>query len=223
MKIIRYLFEKLNNKDRDRILHHIKHHDILTLEEAVIYLRTDAETLLSEVIKGKIPAGKIGGRWCFYKNAIVEHLWCYQNVQSDSCPPFEDYNFESASIAELLKPNPQLVKQVIAEYQKGKRVFDGVDLPGADFSNQCLKDIDLSLSELIGANFRDCNLSNSDFSQTNCRDADFTGADLTSVNFQGADLTNANFTGTIVVKSNLVKAKISGINLKNAKIVNPIF
>lgn len=74
----------------------------------------------------EIPAGKIGGEWCFYKQALVEHLWHYHNLQTDNCPDFDEYNFEPASIKELLKPDRELVSQIINDYSRGRRVFEGL-------------------------------------------------------------------------------------------------
>ena len=226
LNLIRVLWSRQRTKksrEYYQTLEEIKCKDILKLSEAVIYLDTDPETLIEEIITGKIPAGKIGGEWRFYKKAIVEHLWAYQNLQSENHPPFEEYNFESISIKELLKVDPNIGNKIIKDYYHGRRVFDGMDLRGVDFSGNSLGGIDFSLSDLIGAGFRACNLLDANFSESNCREADFTGADLTLVDFKGADLTNANFTRAVLVESCLSGATISGINLKDAQILNPTF
>ena len=45
----------------------IQKKDILTLNEAALYIGTDPETLLAEVSCGHIPGGQLAGQWLFYK------------------------------------------------------------------------------------------------------------------------------------------------------------
>lgn len=46
----------------------------LTLLEAAVLLNMTAEGLRRKVIKGEIPGAKIGKRWCFLENDLVEYL-----------------------------------------------------------------------------------------------------------------------------------------------------
>jgi excisionase family DNA binding protein len=48
--------------------------DVLTLEEASVYLRLSVETVASQALKGNIPGQKIESDWRFLKVAIDEWL-----------------------------------------------------------------------------------------------------------------------------------------------------
>jgi excisionase family DNA binding protein len=48
--------------------------DILTLEEASLYLRLPVETVVSQAIKGNIPGRKIENDWRFLKVAVDDWL-----------------------------------------------------------------------------------------------------------------------------------------------------
>jgi excisionase family DNA binding protein len=48
--------------------------DVLTLEEASVYLRLSVETVASQALKGNIPGRKIESDWRFLKAAIDEWL-----------------------------------------------------------------------------------------------------------------------------------------------------
>jgi excisionase family DNA binding protein len=48
--------------------------DILTLEEASLYLRLPMETVVSQAIKGNIPGRKIENDWRFLKVAVDDWL-----------------------------------------------------------------------------------------------------------------------------------------------------
>lgn len=46
----------------------------LTLIEAATFLKMTPEGLRKSVIKGKVPGAKIGKRWCFLENDLVEYV-----------------------------------------------------------------------------------------------------------------------------------------------------
>jgi excisionase family DNA binding protein len=48
--------------------------DVLTLEEASVYLQLSIETVLNQAVKGNIPGRKIENDWRFLKSAIDEWL-----------------------------------------------------------------------------------------------------------------------------------------------------
>jgi excisionase family DNA binding protein len=48
--------------------------DVLTLEEASVYLRLSIETVASQALKGNIPGRKIENDWRFLKSAIDDWL-----------------------------------------------------------------------------------------------------------------------------------------------------
>jgi excisionase family DNA binding protein len=45
---------------------------VLTLTEAAVFLHITPEGLRKKAIKGEIPGAKIGKRWCFLENDLVE-------------------------------------------------------------------------------------------------------------------------------------------------------
>jgi excisionase family DNA binding protein len=45
---------------------------VLTLTEAAVFLHMTSDGLRKKVIKGEIPGAKIGKRWCFLENDLVE-------------------------------------------------------------------------------------------------------------------------------------------------------
>ncbi len=49
-------------------------HDVLTLDEAAMYLRLPEDTLAQEAIKGRIPGQQVGTTWRFLKRALDEWL-----------------------------------------------------------------------------------------------------------------------------------------------------
>jgi excisionase family DNA binding protein len=48
--------------------------DVLTLEQASVYLQLSTEIVLDQALKGKIPGRKIENDWRFLKSAIDEWL-----------------------------------------------------------------------------------------------------------------------------------------------------
>jgi excisionase family DNA binding protein len=48
--------------------------DVLTLEQASVYLQLSTETVLNQALKGNIPGRKIENNWRFLKSAIDEWL-----------------------------------------------------------------------------------------------------------------------------------------------------
>jgi excisionase family DNA binding protein len=46
----------------------------LTLIEAAVFLNMTPDGLRKKVITGTIPGAKVGKRWCFLKNDLVEYL-----------------------------------------------------------------------------------------------------------------------------------------------------
>ncbi len=95
-----------------------------------------------------------------------------------------------------------------------------------DFTEANLKGIDISSTELIGADFRDVdfsnanlsntNLSNANLSNANLTNANLTNANLTNANLTNANLTNANLSNANLVNSTLTQANLSYTNLRNA-------
>ncbi len=49
-------------------------HEVLTLDEAAIYLRLSEEILTQEALKGRIPGKQVGNTWRFLRRALDEWL-----------------------------------------------------------------------------------------------------------------------------------------------------
>ncbi|KAI0564489.1 hypothetical protein FGB62_25g612 [Gracilaria domingensis] len=97
-----------------------------------------------------------------------------------------------------------------------KTVTRGVNLEGADFSNQDFEGVSFQQSILRQANFSNCNLRNASFFDADVSGANFSNADLRGVNVsnnrsesipscmlsyktnQSADLTGANLSGAYI-------------------------
>ena len=182
----------------------IQKKDILTLDEAALYISTDPETLLEEVSLGYIPGGQIAGQWRFYKWALTQRFAGYQQP---------DY-FEDDISENFLEEIPQVcdveaVSRLLDEYASGERNFSGIDLswallkgvslPGIDFVEAILKGADLQQSDLQGGEFMDAIFEG----------ANLSGADLSNANLEGANLTYADLS-----EANLIAANLKGVNLK---------
>jgi uncharacterized protein YjbI with pentapeptide repeats len=79
----------------------------------------------------------------------------------------------------------------IERIKAGDHNCRGCDLHGADLSNQCVKDGDLTGANFAGAKARYMCMSMANFTNVNFRGADLTGANLAHSNLTGADLTGA--------------------------------
>ncbi len=70
-----------------------------------------------------------------------------------------------------------------------------MDLSGVDLSRTNLKGADLRYIDFIGTTFQEANLSEVKFNGGILRDADFRGADLTETNFHHARMQGADIRG----------------------------
>ena len=53
--------------------------DVLTLEEAAVYLRLPEETIERQAAQGHIPGRRIEDTWRFLRAAIDDWLWSYDS------------------------------------------------------------------------------------------------------------------------------------------------
>ena len=70
----------------------IQKKDILTLDEAAVYIGTDPETLLVEVSLGHLPGRQLAGQWLFYKWALAQRFAGYRQPGDDES---DDDGFEN--------------------------------------------------------------------------------------------------------------------------------
>lgn len=96
------------------------------------------------------------------------------------------------------------VKDLIKQYESGKRDFQNADLQNADLQNADLSGADLVGADLRGAILRGAILLGTNLWNADLWNADLRGANLTSAYLFGANLTNANLTC-----ANLTCAEIS--------------
>ncbi|MBE9038251.1 pentapeptide repeat-containing protein [aff. Roholtiella sp. LEGE 12411] len=193
----------------------IKQKDILTLEEASLYLNIQTGMLLEEVGLGKLPGGQLAGRWRFCKDALLNHFSIYHG----NGPWIGEENVEEET--EVCKG--ETISRVIEDYKAGRKDFSEIDLRGADFRDTDLSEADFSGSWLSRANFEGSILRGAEFQSTHLRESNFRGANLSYVNFQGADLTGADLGQAILVGANLSDAILLGIDLWGANIEDAKF
>lgn len=227
-------FEKIlnsRNNEYERTRSQLQHKDILNLSEAILLLDTEPEILIEEIIRGHIPAGKIGGEWCFFKQDLLSHFqqYFFRVERSDLIPrPMDsDYYrlFESTSVCELLgKVNESLISEISLARSRGRTYFADLDLRGANLSAEPRWDgSDFSNCILVGANFENCDLSFANFSDSNCKDANFSGANLEYAYFENADLSHANFSNSALIFADLTGTNKFKLNLNNAEIFKTKF
>jgi Pentapeptide repeats (8 copies) len=191
----------------------IKQKDILTLEEASLYLNIQTGMLLEEVGLGKLPGGQLAGKWRFCKDALLNHFSIYHG----NSPWIGEKTQEVASCQQ------ETVLRLIEDYSLGRRDFTQSDFRGADFRNTDLSEADFSGSWLSRANFGGSILKGAEFQSAHLREANLRGANLSYVNFKGADLTGADLGQAILVGANLSDAILLGIDLWGANIEDARF
>ena len=114
------------------------------------------------------------------------------------------------------------------EEKKGHRIdLSGTDLRGADISRAYLKCIDLHSTKLIRANLTGADLSGEKLYFTDLSGASFFGADLSGAllfcadlsgaSFSGADLPGALFFGTDLYGADFSRANLTDAKFKDAK------
>jgi len=121
-------------------------------------------------------------------------------------------------MANILDPE-ELKKQ----YQRGKKIFDGVDLSTAN-----LDGFELTRASFKGANFRHTSLVLSyltrvDLSGANLAQAYLNQANLVGANLTGASLKEAYLIGAILLEATLFKADLSGAILIGANLFRADF
>ncbi len=201
------LLEKLTYQGR--VFGRIKRKDIITLEEAAVYLSCDVETVVETVEKGELPGGKLGGKWYFHKESLYKHFGKYQQE-----PSITDGLYHAPD--EFLPTESGIVTQFLEAYKAGQRVFENLEIIGADLSNLVLSELDCQRAILANNNFSNSDLSSSSFPQSFFMNTNLSGANLSDVNLyyndlRKADLSYSNLSGAILSDSNIL-----GINLDSA-------
>ena len=113
---------------------------------------------------------------------------------------------------------PESAKELLEQYDAGKREFReahlaGVNLQGADLRGAVFLGADLSGADLSGANLSGANLFGANLSGASLR-----GANLRDANLAHADLSSANLRETMLVDARIGQADLSGADLLEAKV-----
>ena len=90
------------------------------------------------------------------------------------------------------------LEDFLAEYAKGRRAFNGVNLDYAKLFGASLRGVDLCSADLLKADLRAADLRGARFWKAELLGADFSGADLRGVDFWGANLNGAKLDGAIL-------------------------
>ena len=109
---------------------------------------------------------------------------------------------------------PAQRKQLVVDYEAGKRDFSRIELSQVDLSEVNFSEANFSGSDLTNANLTAAILNKVNFMGTCLERATLTNSSLSEANFQGADLGGANLEG-----SNLAGATLSRSNLDGAKLM----
>lgn len=109
---------------------------------------------------------------------------------------------------------------------EGERDFTGVNLAGADLTENSPNQINLSKANLAGAklsgDWRDKNFSEANLSGANLSEANLCGANLRETNLTKANLTSADLRGANLENAKLKYANLSGAILNHAKLSGAI-
>ncbi len=213
------ILEKFSQQQR--ALRRIKRKDIITLEEAAVYLGCDAETVVETVEKGELPGGKLGGKWYFRTSCLKNHFDRYHYEQELDEPKTTEYLYYSGN--EFPPTKSYIITQFLEAYQAGERNFNDLEMIKANLSNLVLPKVDLSTAILIDTNLSNTDLSLSWLKNAYLMNVNFQGANLSGVNFQGSDLSNANLQCANLTNAILSQTLLTGINLTGSILNGTIF
>jgi hypothetical protein len=201
--------KSLTKKQRLKIIHF---KDILTVEEASLYLEIPPGVLLEEVGLGRLPGGILAGEWRFCREALINHFSIYHGNG-----PWINYGTVDEN-NDVESCDQEVVEKLLKNYKNGERDFSDLDLRGADLSHADLSESDFYGSWLSRANFEGSILKDVDFRKAHLREANLQGADLKGASLQDADLTEADLSRAILVGTDLRDAILLGVNLTGANL-----
>jgi hypothetical protein len=189
-------------------MNEIRRKDIIDLEEAAFYLSFEPKVIAEEARSGHLPAGKIGGQWRFNRWALIEYFAISHNHETRNSTIFSD---------------PGVVLQFLKDVTGGKKIFDSINLCGANLSGKDLSKIVLKNVNLSYADLSEANLQEAELPYSCLFKADLKGADLTYAELECADLCEANLSNATLVGTNLEGANLRGVDISGAKFHNVIF
>lgn len=112
------------------------------------------------------------------------------------------------------------VKELLAQYNQGRRDFSAIELGECQLIGSELSDIILRGAQLNVANFSSANLSRADLSQAQLNVSRLTGVNLTQANLSGCKLNVANLIRAILVDANLATASLIRGEMLRANLTN---
>lgn len=197
----------------------IQKKDILTLNEAALYIGTDPETLLAEVSCGHLPGGQLAGQWLFYKWALAQRFAGYRQPGNDEPDDgFENFQEEIDKACDF-----KAVSRLLDDYASGERNFSGIDLSWASLKGVTLPGTDFVEATFKGSDLRESNLQGGEFMSADFEGASLSGADLSNANLEGANLAHADLSQALLVATNLKGVNLKGTNLSGALLQGAIF
>lgn len=111
------------------------------------------------------------------------------------------------------------VADVLAEYERGERLWLDISIGEADFWNCELDRAQFIDVALRGARFDEANLVQTDFSRCDLTGASFAGTPLQIAHLYGSDLSGARLVGTSLLGTKLENVNLSGADLTHADLV----
>ena len=104
--------------------------------------------------------------------------------------------------------------EIIARYQNGERLFDGVELPDGDsFAGVTLAAATFRNAWLFGADFTGADLRGAIFENANVKCVDFSSADLRHAQFRSVVLCGSKFSGARIAESRVFDASFYGADI----------
>lgn len=128
----------------------------------------------------------------------------------------------SASRPTVSAAKQAMTQDFLARYAGGERAFARIDLSETDLSGANLTLVDLHEANLVWADLHNASLYHVNLSSAKLRHANLKGAKLRSANLQGTDFLNADLSGADLSWSNLHGANLTGANLTDANLQNAI-
>ena len=189
------------NESTNRI-NEIRLKDIITLDEAAIYLGFEPKVIAEEARAGHLPAGQIAGQWRFNRWALIEYF---------ALP--HTHELKTAAVFCQLED----VAQFLREVAQGETMFDSINLCGANLSGADLSKVVFNRVNLSYADLSHATLQEVELQDTTLYKANLSGANLTYAELEGADLGEANLSNATLVGTNLEGANLRGVDISGAR------
>ncbi|MEH2378996.1 MAG: pentapeptide repeat-containing protein [Nostoc sp.] len=217
---LRIAIEQLGNKtietslavinDLEQITQNHPHYHWIIMDILTTFVRENALYMTQE----ELTKSEVGSRKS-EETRLIASVLCNgdltptQNLPLDSCGDLNPQNLLTSNLRPKVRADIQAALTVIARRDVNK-----------DPENEQL---DLSHTDIRGANLNRANLEQTNLYQANLaganlREANLAGAVLSAANLEGANLYLANLEGAILSAANLEGANLEGANLHRASL-----